>query len=961
VNRYSFLAAILCLCWLVTFEMMKSAVLGQVQTAIFPTPNGTITVNSTLDIVANDGLCTLREAINAANHNSPGGSAWGECVAGIGADVVVLPAGHYTLTIAGANEDFNYSGDLDIREELVLRGAGANATILDANHLDRVIQAFNSPLTLEGFSVVNGSTGEGGGIWYSGRQMAEAGSLTMRAIAVRDNRATNFGGGIFFEHGTFLLEYSEVSNNQSGTGKKNEPGLGAGIYADTIYTSTIRMTTISGNKTAQGIPGHRQGAGVYVGNGDLKFTQATVVNNVVGDGTSGSGGGVTGWSSKFFLTGSLFADNLAGTGPNCYGITRTTGGNVIDDTTDCDFVPHPSDQVNVEPLILPLQHNGGTTRTHALNDTSPAIDSGLCDDSTTDQRGYPRPVDIPSIPGGSSPCDSGAYEVTTLGGTPTVTLTPTSTPSATPTASATPDSTPTPTHTATPFPPTDIIINSTADTIANDGVCTLREAITAANADQPSGTMSGECRAGDGADTIVIPAGVYSLEITGSTENENETGDLDLHSDITLVGVGKEYTVITANGIDRVFHQQSGAVTLRRLAFMHGYAPGGTVGVVAENGGGLLLENGTLTLESVAVLGNRAGFGNAGLHGGHGGGIAVLGGQLSVHDSEIRYNTAGHGGAWNSNDGDGGHGGGIYAQAPATLFVRHSVIDNNKAGNGGSSEIKWKGGRGGNGGGIAADTLIVGGSTISNNEGGLSGGLYSEGIGGDGGGIHARRATLLNSTISDNRANLRIQDATSGDGYDSAWTSGNGGGIFSTDVITLTGVTLAFNDANEFGGGMLGTFVMANSIAFGNDAGYAGEDCYGNLTSLGYNLFGDFSDYYCPITGDITGNQLNVEAHLAPLANNGGGTHTHALLPDSPARDAGNCFGMLSDQRGYTRPFDLGEVPNPSDGCDIGAYEEGTLPPATPTPTITRTPTATRTPTSSPSEGYYLNLPIIQR
>ena len=49
---------------------------------------------------------------------------------------------------------------------------------------------------------------------------------------------------------------------------------------------------------------------------------------------------------------------------------------------------------------------------------------------------------------------------------------------------------------------TNIVVNSTADTVANDGQCTLREAITAANTDTASGALAGECLAGSGADII---------------------------------------------------------------------------------------------------------------------------------------------------------------------------------------------------------------------------------------------------------------------------------------------------------------------------------------------------------------------------------------------------------------------------------------------------------------------------
>src|SRR3990170_7639224 len=74
---------------------------------------------------------------------------------------------------------------------------------------------------------------------------------------------------------------------------------------------------------------------------------------------------------------------------------------------------------------------------------------------------------------------------------------------------------------------TTITVSSAADVIADDGVCTLREAITAANTDTASGATPGECAAGSAADTINVPAGAYTLTIPGAGEDANATGDLD--------------------------------------------------------------------------------------------------------------------------------------------------------------------------------------------------------------------------------------------------------------------------------------------------------------------------------------------------------------------------------------------------------------------------------------------------
>jgi len=61
-------------------------------------------------------------------------------------------------------------------------------------------------------------------------------------------------------------------------------------------------------------------------------------------------------------------------------------------------------------LLGPLQNNGGPTDTHALLPGSPAIDTGISGGPNTDQRGFPRPIDLPSVPNAADGSDIGAYE-----------------------------------------------------------------------------------------------------------------------------------------------------------------------------------------------------------------------------------------------------------------------------------------------------------------------------------------------------------------------------------------------------------------------------------------------------------------------------------------------------------------------------------------------------------------------
>src|SRR5438105_616173 len=81
----------------------------------------TINVTTTADGVPG----SLRAAIIQANSSH-------------GHDTIIVPAGTYTLTLAGANEDYAATGDLDIRGDMTISGAGADTTIIDGGGLDRV-------------------------------------------------------------------------------------------------------------------------------------------------------------------------------------------------------------------------------------------------------------------------------------------------------------------------------------------------------------------------------------------------------------------------------------------------------------------------------------------------------------------------------------------------------------------------------------------------------------------------------------------------------------------------------------------------------------------------------------------------------------------------------------------------------------------------------------------------------
>src|SRR5207249_8949703 len=96
------------------------------------------------------GFTSLRAAIMEANTTA-------------GADQIVLPAGTYNLTIAGADEDFAASGDLDITDSLTITGAGAATTIIDASTIpggDRVLDILGAINVNLANLTVTGGNGE---------------------------------------------------------------------------------------------------------------------------------------------------------------------------------------------------------------------------------------------------------------------------------------------------------------------------------------------------------------------------------------------------------------------------------------------------------------------------------------------------------------------------------------------------------------------------------------------------------------------------------------------------------------------------------------------------------------------------------------------------------------------------------------------------------------------------------
>jgi hypothetical protein len=239
--------------------------------------------------------------------------------------------------------------------------------------------------------------------------------------------------------------------------------------------------------------------------------------------------------------------------------------------------------------------------------------------------------------------------------------------------------------------------------------------------------------------------------------------------------------------------------------------------------------------------------------------------------------------------GQSGWGGGIYTAG--TLEIDDSIITDNLA-----AGIDY-----GAGGGILINMggkLTLKRSTVNSN--------YASG---DGGGIYGY---LESSVIIENSAitgNQNINDYAHGGGVENA-------GVMTINNSTINGNSVQpIGNGPTYGGGIYGGPSIRNSIVANNTGG----NCYGTPASKGFNLSSDGTCQF-KSKGDLN----NTNPKLGPLQNNGGPTQTQALLPSSPAIDAGNPKGctdgnrhlLKTDQRGEPRPDK-----EDKSGCDMGAYE----------------------------------------
>jgi CSLREA domain-containing protein len=352
-----------------------------------------ITVNTTNDDVGDDGLCSLREAIIAANTETASGGSIGECATGSGADIIVFDSSLSGETITLASDLSEITADLTIdgsalASQIMIHG-NDNYAIISITNQGAIVSLKNLIIT-HGYSHYNPI---GSGIYNKG-------TLTVVDSTIRDNYAI-LGGGIANE-GDLTVMSSNFINNEAAI-------LGGGIINFPSATLTVSNSTFRNNTAYEEGGGIRvEGAATIINstfNGNSAneggaiaiFGTTTVTNSTFSGNTASSMGGGIYNTNVLAMANTIVADSASGGDcANDGGMISLNDHNLVEDGS-C------SPALSGDPGLGALADNGGATETMAIGPASPAIDAGDAGDCpATDQRGIFRPQGMG--------CDIGAFE-----------------------------------------------------------------------------------------------------------------------------------------------------------------------------------------------------------------------------------------------------------------------------------------------------------------------------------------------------------------------------------------------------------------------------------------------------------------------------------------------------------------------------------------------------------------------
>ncbi len=784
-------------------------------------------------------------------------------------------------------------------------------------------------VTVTSSTIADNTGATGGGI--SGEQVT-VNSSTITGNLASDKQGLASGGGISGEHVT--VNFSTISGNSAVDSKAINTSRSLGGGGISGVNVTVNSGTIVDNSATLG-------GGIIIS--DPSAGHVTILNSIVArnNGTAPDLGSVGPSSPTLTIQHSLIGDNRGSNLSEAREDSPDANGNLIGGPM----------AGMIDPLLGPLADNGGPTQTHALLPGSAAIDAGdtfavagINGLPFHDQRGEPYANVVDGDNDGVARIDMGAYERQSLTfnilSVPSQTVVPVNEVTIQFTTAVSgfdlgdlklsrnggeDDSSLTSNATLRTTDNQTFVLSGMANATSLAGYYTLTLPVLGSGIEATNG--EGRMEAGNG---ISWAMGRSTLGLTVNTlldeaDGRIDDGDVSLRDAIAAAASGETINfdasldggtmrltlgellitrslnidaiglptglVIDAAGNDptpleddgqgsRIFGIDDGnpvadsPVMIRGLVLRGGDAP---------TEGGAIRSRETLLIDSVSVTGNAADSA--------GGGIWAAG-DVTVRSSTI---------SGNSTAGRYGAGGGINA---SNVVVQASTISGNAAR--GPSAY---------GGGISGLTVTVAASTISGN-------AAREGLTA-GGGIAAFELIVTSSTISTNEADF-------------------GGGIWANDV-TVNSSTIAGNSAGGIRVFEPANVVISNSIVARNNGTAPDLGSLGHSSptlTIQHSLIGDHGDSdlgEAPVgSPDANGNLIGgpvggtIDPLLGPLADNGGPTQTHALLPGSPAIDAGDPLAgsegvSFHDQRG--EPYVM-VVDGNNDGVariDMGAHEQQNL------------------------------------
>ncbi len=873
-----------------------------------------ITVDTVEDVVDfNDGRTSLREAIFAANtvagpdeirfdfgHDGSATIKLSQGALVITDSMTIAGSGPDLLTIDGQLQsrifEISGTGDMMIAKMRITRGSAES-------HGGAIRAATTGTLLLEQVlvtgSIAKGPGAQGGGVYAIG-------PASLRQSEIAFNRSA-VGAGIA-THGPLEIVASTIAEN---TAIDNQFAAGGGIYAATDLT--LASSTVSNNGVnVLGADGRAQGGGVWSG-GELIIKHSTIVANTASslrEGAVASGGGlyaVSGTDLNALLSHTIIAGNHSTESAADLFLGEqpaTATYSLIGDNDGSPFaeahVGRPDARGNliggttygfIDPMLGGLDRNGGPTRTHALLNGSPAISAGDpslepgATASQFDQRGpgYARRR--------GTRIDIGAVE-----------------------------------NDLNPW-----IVDSLDDAVDGNfgpGQFTLREALEQANANPTADAIEFS--------PALFAAGPATILLTN--------GELSSDGVLEIRGPGAALLTIDATGNDPTPGVLRGdGSRVLTLTGSHGEIPrdipafvsGVTLTGGDQSNGGAVRSNIELTLRDVHAHGNST----------INHGASVYATWLAVQASRFTGNLS-----WSD-------GSDIYTTQ--SLVFENSIVANHQSliGQGPAVYHEFLRGR--------AQDVVLFRSVIENNSGWgvvlrsvsdiwISDCMIqnNQGVGiGISKAAHSAAFSILNTSINGNR-NMGLFVTAPGL-VDNSTISGNStfgpaGGVHARSPLTVRHSTIVNNHGDRDGdyvgasGGIIAEdgLTLDHTILAGNVTGegaipsdITADEVDVRFSLIGHNAGSPLAES-SPGAPDHNGNLIGGPLHgpidplLAPLADNGGPTPTHALLPGSPAIDAGDPALVAGvgdtpryDQRG--EPFSRvagGRI-------DVGAVEETLISP----------------------------------